>query len=166
MLKLFDTEILLYSSHTTEEECAKLGVRKAGMEEIFSQCSIVSLHNALTDKTRGIVNRELLSKLKSGALLVNTARGGLIDENALIDELRTGRFHAVLDVFETEPLPENSPLRKLPNVILIPHMGGPTGDRYAFCGETVAEEIRRLRDGEPLVYEVAPAAVKFMTAKG
>lgn len=166
MLQLFETEILLSSSHMSEEECMQLGVKKAELHQIFSECDIISLHNGLTERTWHMIDRELLAQIKPGALLVNTARGGIIDEEALIEELQDGQFYAVLDVFESEPLAADSPLRTLPNVILIPHMGGPTSDRYAICGQTVAEEIQRLRDNQPLRYEVSPAMVGFMTAKG
>jgi phosphoglycerate dehydrogenase-like enzyme len=88
--------------------------------------------------------------MPDGSLLVNTARGSVVDEQALADELAAGRIHAVLDVFEEEPLPQDSRLRGLDNAVLIPHMGGPTGDRHEFVTMALIEDMKRMLDGQPL----------------
>lgn len=98
LLRAFECEVLLCSGHLEEAECNALGVRKASLEEIFSTCDVVSLHNALTEKTIHMVDERLLSMLKENALLVNTARGKIVDEAALAKALATNRFFAVLDV--------------------------------------------------------------------
>lgn len=166
LLKAFDTEVLVCSGHLSGQDCEKLGVQKATLEEIFSTCDIISVHNALTEKTHHLIGARHFSMIRDGAVLVNTARGAVLDEEALCKALQGGRFTAVLDVFETEPLRPDSPLRGLDNAILIPHMGGPTADLYEACGAAVIEEIRRIRDGEPLCYEIPASAVQFMTANG
>lgn len=163
LLHAFETEILLYSGHMTEEECAKIGVKKASLEEIFSTCDIVSVHNASTKANRNLINDRLLRMLKKEALFINTSRGAVVDEQALAEAVKEGRFTAVLDVYQSEPLAEESPLRGLDNVYLMPHMGGPTTDLYEKCAKAVIEDIRRWRDGEALLHEIKTDTVKHMT---
>lgn len=163
LLHAFETEILLYSGHMSEEDCRNLGVQKASLDEIFSTCDVVSVHNALTNKTRGLIDDRLFSMIRENALFVNTSRGAVVDEAALANHLKAGRFTAVLDVYQIEPLPDDSPLRGLDNAFLMPHMGGPTIDLYKVSGAAVIEEIRRLRDGERLQHEVIPSSVGHMT---
>jgi phosphoglycerate dehydrogenase-like enzyme len=166
LLQPFDTEIWLCSDHMSPEDCEKLQVKKASLEDIFAQCQVVSLHSALVDKTRHMVGRRLLSSMQDGALLVNTSRGAVIDEAALHDVLSQRDICAVLDVFETEPLPADSPLRRLDNAILVPHMGGPTMDRYPATGKLVVDELRRYLGGLPLLHEVTADQAAHMTAAG
>ncbi|MDR1639949.1 MAG: hydroxyacid dehydrogenase [Clostridiales bacterium] len=163
LLKVFDTKIYLCSSHMTEEEAKGLGVYKADLDFIFSSCDVVSLHNALTVKTKGMIGARLLSMLKEGAVFVNTARGQLIDESALAKVLAEKNITAVLDVYEKEPLDANSPLLKLENAILMPHVAGPTADRYPSAGRHAALEIERFIAGLPLETEVQASSVEFMT---
>jgi phosphoglycerate dehydrogenase-like enzyme len=163
LLKMFGTEIFLHSSHASEEECKKLGVGKADLGFIFSSCDVVSLHSALTDKTRGMIGERLLSLMKDGTVFVNTARGALVDERALAKVLAEKDIQAVLDVFEKEPLDPSSPLLKLDNATLMPHAAGPTADRYPLAGRHAALEIERFKAGLPLETEVRESAVKFMT---
>lgn len=163
MLKPFHVKIKLFSKHMTEEEAQAIGVQKASLEEIFSTCKVVSLHCARSTENYHLVDRKLLQLLMPGALLVNTARGDIIDEAALADALATGRFHAVLDVYEQEPLPMDSPLRKLDNVILMPHTGGPTVDRRPACARVVIGDIARLQQGLPLENEIVSWRAKMMT---
>jgi phosphoglycerate dehydrogenase-like enzyme len=93
--------------------------------------------------------------LREGAVFINTARAALVDEAALVDALRSGRFVAALDVFDLEPLPPDSPLRRLSNVILSPHAAGHTADTYERQGAAMVDEVRRVLHGEPLQYEIA-----------
>ncbi|MBI3495676.1 MAG: 3-phosphoglycerate dehydrogenase [Proteobacteria bacterium] len=100
------------------------GVRTVALDELLRTSDVISLHLALNDETRLFLNRDRLSSMKTGALLVNTACGALIDEVALVDALHAGSLgHAALDVFQTEPLPESHPLRTAPNVTLTAHCG-------------------------------------------
>ena len=102
------------------------GVEMVDLEDLFSRCDIVSLHAALTPDTIKIASRERLASMRSGATLINTGRGALIDEEALIQELSRGRLRAGLDVFESEPLPADHPLLRLDNAVLLPHVGSAT----------------------------------------
>ena len=149
LLKPFNVKIMVHSKHLSDEECTSYEMIRAGsLEEIFSWSDVLSLHMARTTETYHVINKDILKLMPDGALLVNTARGSVVDEQALADELCSGRIYAVLDVFEEEPLPKNSRLRGLDNVILIPHMAGPTGDRYERVSLALLDDIRRFISGE------------------
>ena len=163
MLKPFHADIRVYDPYVTDALLQTYGVRRATLEEIFRQCDIVSIHAPRTPETKGMITKELLRTLKDGALFINTARGSLVDEEALASELITGRITAVLDVFETEPLPMESRLRGLPNALLIPHMGGPTMDRRKAVTLAMADEIKRFFDGELLRYGIGREYALAMT---
>jgi phosphoglycerate dehydrogenase-like enzyme len=116
-------ETLAWSRNGPGERLAGLGAEGVGLEELFQRSDLISLHLPLADATAGIVSAELLARVKPGAILVNTARAGLIDEAALIDALDDGRLRgAGLDVFDEEPLPADSPLRARADVVLTPHV--------------------------------------------
>lgn len=164
MLKLFETEIYVYSRHLSKDEADLYGVKLcASQEELFETCDIVSVHSALTPETVGSVSAELLAKMKDGAILLNTARGAIVDEEALIKELKTGRIFAALDTFEVEPLPYDSPLRTLPNVLAMPHMGGPTVDMREMVTLDLASDIGRFLRNEELKFEIPKEHVARMT---
>ncbi len=163
MLKPFHTTIKVHADYLTPEDCARDGIIKASLDEIAETCSVISLHMSLTPETRGLLGKDFFARIQPGALLINTARGAIFDEAALADALKTGNFSAVLDVFEKEPLPADSPLRGLPNVILIPHMAGPTSDRRPIVGRELAKDIARFARGEALQYEIELAAALRMT---
>lgn len=153
-IRWFCCEVLICSSHLSEEEAAAYGGRKAGLDEIFSTCDVVSLHMSLTQKTEGSIGRDLLMKLKPDALFVNTARGKLVDEKALAELLGQGRFYAALDVYENEPLDADSPLRACEHALLMPHMAGPTVDMREVVARELTADIKRLTGGEALRYEI------------
>ncbi len=165
MLKPFNVDIKVYSSHMTEQDAKKYGVKLADIAEICSSCKVISVHSAATPKTYHLLSKDYLRLIPKGAVLVNTARGTVIDEDALIEELKDGRFQAVLDVFEEEPLPLNSGLRDLPNAFLIPHMGGPTLDQRLRVTESLLEDIVALYQDKPLKNEITPAASQRMSSK-
>lgn len=163
MLKPFRVRIKLFSRHLAEEDAAVLGVEKAELSEIFSACDIISLHCARNAQNYHLVSEELLRLMKQDALLVNTARGDIVDEAALAEHLKSGHIRAILDVYETEPLPMDSRLRHLQNCILIPHMGGPTIDRRRDAARIVLEDIRNFKEGLPLRHEVTRTRAARMT---
>lgn len=154
MLEPFRVSIRAYDPFVSDDVLASYGVRRASLEDVVSQSKIISIHAARTPGTYHLISGELLKTIKDGALLVNTARGNIIDEDALAKELSTGRIKAVLDVFEEEPLPADSKLRGLPNVILIPHMAGPTVDRRKYVTLALIEEIENYINGKPLKYSI------------
>ena len=159
MLKPFHVELLIYSSHEVKEENARM----ATLDEIFSTCDIISLHSAWNKKTEGMIKAGHLSKIKDGALLVNTARAPIIEEDALYAELRKGRFNAFFDVYYEEPLPMDSPLRSFDNVFLMPHSAGPTADMRNRVGVALLEDIKRFIKGEQCINVVTNEQASRMT---
>lgn len=163
LLRPFRVRILLYSGHMTEEQAAALGVQKASLEEIFSTCKVVSVHTARSAKNYHLIDERLLRMMQEEAVLINTARGDIIDEEALIRVAREGKIRAMLDVYEEEPLPMNSGLRGLDNVILMPHCGGPTIDKRRDAAYLVLDDILRFQQGLPLENEVSAARAAAMS---
>jgi len=153
LLKLFNVNILVYDPFLSKEDEALLNVTSVSLEKLASECDVVSLHPPVNENTKQMLNENIFKIMKDDALIVNTARGALIDEPALIKELSAGRFYAVLDVSDPEPPAEDSPLRKLPNVTLFPHFAGCIED----CSDMslrAAEELRRFFDREEALYEI------------
>src|SRR5262249_15417917 len=103
-----------------------------------------------------------LELVRDGTLLINTARGAIVDQEALIRQLRSGRIRAALDVFDPEPLPDHSELRELPNVILSPHIAGYTIESYRRQGEAMVDEIGRFLHGRPLMFVIDPDKMSVM----
>jgi phosphoglycerate dehydrogenase-like enzyme len=137
------------------EEEAALAVRAADLDEVLRTADIVTLHVPLTPGTRSLIDRAALARMKPGAYLVNTARGGLIDETALVAALADGRLAgAGLDVFETEPLPAGHALAAFRNVVLTPHISAGTRDALATKMRAIFANIERFHRGEPLRNEV------------
>ena len=153
LLKPFGASILLYDPFVTEEEAIKLGVTKRGLHSLLRRADVVSLHAPANESTRHMLDAEGLALMKDDALLINTARGALIDEFALVKELSKGRFFAFLDVTDPEPPAAQSPLRKLDNVVVTPHIAGCI-ENCNRMGELAVEELRRFFAGEAAVYQV------------
>jgi len=153
LLAPFQTNILVADPYLADEEAAGLGVQRVELHELATRADIVSLHCPENEHTRHIVDAEVLGAMKDGAVLINTARGGLVDEVALIGELKTGRIFAFLDVTDPEPPPIDSPLRQLENVVVTPHIAGCV-ENCNRMGELAVEEVRRHMAGEPAVYEI------------
>lgn len=149
--KAFGMDVIAWSDNLTDAAADAFGVRRVERDELFRTADWVSLHLVLSPRSRGIVGAGELALMKPGAWIVNTARGPLIDEAALIDALRQQRIAgAALDVFDQEPLPADHPFRTLPNVVATPHLGFVTGDTYGvFYGETV-ENLMAWIDGDPI----------------
>lgn len=123
-LSPFGVQIFVYDPYLSSDDVLRMGVTPIALDTLFSSCEIVSCHAPLLPDTRHLVGVQQLRLLAPGALFVNTARGACVDEAALIAQLQEGRISAYLDVFEEEPLPEDSPLRTLDNVLLSPHIAG------------------------------------------
>ena len=153
LLAPFETTILVADPFLTDDEAAALGVQAIELEELAARADVVSLHCPENDETRGMIDAEVLGQLRDGVVLINTARGGLIDESALIAELETGRIFAFLDVTEPEPPAANSPLRRLDNVVVTPHIAGCI-ENCTRMGELAVDEVKRYLAGEPPVYEI------------
>ncbi len=155
LLRPFGVRVLLYDPYVTEEEAGLLGAEKVEMDELVVRADVVSLHAPGKPETHHLLSAERLAMMKDDALLVNTARGTLIDETALVEELAKGRFFAFLDVTDPEPPAADSPLRQLDNVVVTPHLAGCIED-CGRMGEMAVEELRRFFAGEPPLYRVAP----------
>lgn len=147
-------QILLHDPHVDASQAAALGVHCCSIEELMERSDVISLHQPLLPETIGSINADLLSRMPDGCLLINTARGKLIDHDALVDTLANRPLHAVLDVTDPEPLPDDSPLWDLPNVQLTPHIAGSMGDEVSEMTALVIEEIERFGRGEALQHEV------------
>jgi len=157
LLRPFDFEVLLYDPYVDSGEAARLGAQLMPLDELLTNSHIVSLHAPDIPETRHMLDRARLSLIPDGGVLINTSRGALVEHAALTDELVSGRLSAVLDVTDPEPLPSDSPLYTLPNVILTPHIAGSLGNELRRLGEIVASEAERLAEGLPLAHEVRHA---------
>ena len=124
---------------------------------LLPEADVVILALPLTPESRGLVDREFLAALPDGALLVNVARGAVVDTDALLAELNTGRLRAALDVTDPEPLPPGHPLWQAPGLLLSPHVGGNTTAFLPRALRLIEEQVRRFAAGEPLPYDVTPA---------
>ena len=142
--------VLAWSQNLSDEKAAAAGARRVDKATLLSESDAVSLHLVLSDRTRGIIGAQDLARMKPGALLVNTSRGPLVDEAALVERLKSGKLIAALDVYTQEPLPADHPLRNLPNAVLTPHLGYCTREVYSqFYGDSV-ENVLAFLDGKPM----------------
>lgn len=165
MLKPFDTQIKVYDiAQISKEEKEQYSITQCDIEEIFTTCDIISLHLPYNDSTYHIIDDALLSKTKSGALLVNTARGAVVDEQAMIKHLKSGDFNAALDVYEKEPIDLNSPLLLTDNVLMLPHQAGPTVNLRAVITRKLIEESANYIDKNiSLINEISAAKAQNMS---
>jgi phosphoglycerate dehydrogenase-like enzyme len=147
----FEMETIAWSQNLTPERAAEAGAEAVAKDELFRRADIVSVHLVLSDRTRGLVGADELALMQPTAYLVNTSRGPIVDEAALLDALHSGRIAgAALDVYDTEPLPADHPLRSAPHTVLTPHIGYVTTGTYElFYGDAV-EDIDRWLAGDPV----------------
>ncbi len=150
----FEPAILYYSPSGRKVKDIP-NAKLATLDEIFSECDIISLHLPLNDKSRGLIGNDLLSQMKSNAILVNTARGGVVDEEALYVALKEGKIKgAAMDVFANEPLEEGSKLRELENIVLVPHLGASTDEAQERVGEMAVDQLREFFLNNLVINEV------------
>jgi phosphoglycerate dehydrogenase-like enzyme len=143
-------EVIAWSRHLTEEKAKNGGARYMPLDALLEQADVVSLHMVLSDRSRGVIGAAELQRMKPGAILVNTSRGPLVDEAALIAALRAGRLVAALDVYDREPLPANHPFRTLPNTVLTPHLGYVTRNTMRAFHAQGVENVLAFLDGRPI----------------
>lgn len=155
--RAFDMEVLAWSQNLTAERAAEAGAELVTKDELLRRSDVVSLHLRLSDRTRGVIGAPELALMGPSAVLVNTSRGALVDEQALVAALRDGTIAAAgLDTYWHEPLPGDHPLVALPNTLLAPHLGYVTDSTYdVFYGQAV-EDIAGFLAGEPVRVLVAP----------
>ncbi|MBE4734556.1 MULTISPECIES: hydroxyacid dehydrogenase [Streptomyces] len=162
LLRPFDLRVSLTDPYVDEAGAAALGVPLLPLDELLRTSDIVTVHAPDTPETHRLIDRRALSLMPDGAALINTARGALVDHDALVDELRAGRLSAVLDVTDPEPLPADSPLLDLPNAFVTPHLAGSQGNEVARLGLAVTEEAERLAAGEEPAYALDRGALERM----
>lgn len=160
LLRPHDLRVSLSDPYVDEAGAARLGVPLLPLDDLLRGSDTVTLHAPDTPGTRHLIGARELALMPSGAVLINTARGALVDHDALVAELRTGRLGAVLDVTDPEPLPAGSPLFDLPNAFVTPHLAGSQGNEVARLGRTVVEEAARLAAGDPLAHAVDHTALE------
>jgi phosphoglycerate dehydrogenase-like enzyme len=149
--KAFGMQVIAWSQNLTDEAAAAVGARRVEKATLFSDSDVVSIHLVLSERTRGLVGRAELALMKPQAYLINTSRGPIVDEAALIDALRTGRIAgAGLDVYDAEPPPPDHPLRSLRNVTLSPHLGYVTREMLGAFYEDTVEAVVAWLDGAPI----------------
>ncbi|QGJ78535.1 hydroxyacid dehydrogenase [Sinorhizobium meliloti] len=154
LLRHLDYRLLLYDPLVKDAEAMALEVEKVDLDTLMARSDIVSLHAPLLPETRHMIDNRQLALMKDGATLINTARGALVDEAALIEKLQSGAINAVIDVTDPEIPDENSPLYDLPNVFLTPHIAGAIGLERMRLGEMAVDEVARFLEGRPLLFEV------------
>jgi D-3-phosphoglycerate dehydrogenase len=148
--RAFGMDVVAWSQNLTAEKAAAAGVRHVSKDELLSSSAVMSIHLVLSDRTRGLISKNDFQKMKSGAILVNTSRGPLVDEKALLAWLKSGKGHAALDVYDREPLPAKHPLRKLDNVTLSPHLGYVNEENYRTFYRDTAENVAAWMAGNPI----------------
>ncbi len=154
LLKPFDLTVQVSDPFLVDADAAALGVRKVEVDELLRTSDVVSLHAPALPETQHLLDRRRLALLRNGATLINTARGWIVDGDALEEELKSGRINAILDTTEPEVLPEQSPLYDLPNVFLTPHIAGAMGTEMQRLAEVAIDEIARFTRGEPFRYGI------------
>lgn len=147
----FGMPVIAWDRSITPERAAAHGVRIVERDALFAECDILTVHVRLSDSSRGLVGERELALMKPTAYLVNTSRGPIVDERALLVALDSGRIAgAALDVYDTEPLPAGHPLRTAPHTLLLPHIGYVTTDQYARFYTDAVEDIIAWDDGAPV----------------
>lgn len=165
-LQVFNVKLKLYSSYPIDKEILdKYNAQQVSLEEAL-QCDIVSLHSSMNERTRGMIGAEQFKLIKDGALFLNTARGRVVDEPAMIEALKENRFDAVLDVYYSEPLEADNPLRTLKNVYCMPHMAGPTIDRRPIITMRLIDNLMLYAEGKEMPLEIDSKYAARMTVGG
>jgi phosphoglycerate dehydrogenase-like enzyme len=154
LLAPFDLTVSLTDPYVPS---APPNVRLLALADLLRDSDVVSLHAPAIPETHHLMNAQTLALIPDGGVLINTARGSLVDTDALVAELATGRISAVLDVTDPEPLPASSPLFELPNVFLTPHIAGSQGNELGRLGHAAADELERVVAGVPLAHQILAA---------
>ncbi|MEV2195830.1 hydroxyacid dehydrogenase [Streptomyces phaeochromogenes] len=160
LLRPFDLRVTLADPYVDATEAAALGVPLLPLDDLLRTSDIVTVHAPQTPETHHLIGRRELALMPTGSVLVNTARGALLDHDALVEELRANRLSAILDVTDPEPLPVDSPLFDLPNAFITPHLAGSQGNEVARLGLAVTEEAERLLSGRELAHAIDHAVLE------
>ncbi|WP_328535611.1 hydroxyacid dehydrogenase [Streptomyces sp. NBC_00344] len=162
LLAPYDLRVLLHDPYVSAAEAAALGVRQTGLGELFAQSDVVSVHTPLLPATRGLVSRELLVSMRPDAVLVNTSRGQVVDQDALLDVLRKNRIRAILDVTDPEILPPEHPLWECDNALITPHLAGSQGNEWRRLADLAVGEVARWAAGDGFAHPVHRERLAFL----
>lgn len=147
----FDMNVIAWSANLTQETAAQHGVTRVDKEALFAESDVLSIHTVLSDRTRGLVGAGELALMKPTAILINTSRGPVVDEKALLKALHDGVIAGSgLDVYDQEPLPTEHPLRRAPRTVLTPHIGFVTAETYRAWYAELVEDVAAFLAGEPI----------------
>ncbi len=161
--KAFEMEVLAYDPYIAEEVFERYHAEKCTLEELISSADIITLHVPKTEETTGMIGAEEFSRMKSGVVILNTARGGIIEEKPLLEELKSGRVAAAgIDTWEVEP-PKHNPFRDLPQVVMSPHVGASTTEAQKRIAESIATQTPRALRGEVVNYPVNMPSVQVLS---
>lgn len=156
MLAGFDLNVLLYDPFVQADDPIAMQAELVDLDGLMARSDVVSIHAPSLPSTRGMIGARQLKLMRDGAAFINTARGALIDEAALLAELQTGRIQGIIDVTDPEVPDTDSPFFSLPNVFLTPHIAGAIGTERARLGLMAVEEVERFVRGESMLYEIEP----------
>jgi D-3-phosphoglycerate dehydrogenase len=149
--RAFRMSIIAWSQNLTAERCKEVGAELVGRDDLFRRADFLSIHMQLSERTRGLIGARELGLMKPTAFLINTSRGPIVEEAALLAALHEKRIAgAGLDVFDIEPLPIDHPFRTLDNVVLTPHLGYVTAQNYRTFFAGIVDDIRAFLDGKPV----------------
>lgn len=163
LLEGFRARVLVCDPYVTDYDLEVMGAQRATLERALKEGDVITVHAGATPETRHMMGKDELELVRDGAILVNTARGAIFDEQALAERLRHGTIRALLDVFDREPLPMDSPLRGLPNVLLTPHYAGISEDTFERNGLDAVRDVIAVLEGRPPSHRVTPDMVLRMT---
>ncbi len=156
--RAFGMKVIAWSQNLTDEKAGAAGAKRVSKEDLFRQADFVTIHTQLSDRTRGVVGAAELALMKPTAYLINTSRGPIVEESALLSALRGNKIAgAGVDVYDVEPLPLDHPLRKIDNAVITPHLGYVTAEGYRRFYSQMAEDVRAWLDGKPIRVIAPPA---------
>jgi phosphoglycerate dehydrogenase-like enzyme len=148
--KALRMNVIAWSQNLTAERCAEMGVTKVTKDELIAQSDAMSVHLVLSPRSRGLIGASDIARMKQGAILINTSRGPIIDEAAMVAAVNAGKIVAALDVYDKEPLPVGHPLRSAPNTVLMPHMGYGVKETWDGFYPQMIENALAFLDGKPV----------------
>ncbi|MEV0579142.1 hydroxyacid dehydrogenase [Streptomyces sp. NPDC050392] len=162
LLRPYDLRVLLHDPYVSDAQAAELGVEAVGLGELFGRSDLVSVHTPLLPATRGLVSRELLMSMRPDGVLLNTSRGAVVDQDALVDVLRTNRIRAVLDVTDPDTLPAGHPLWECENALITPHLAGSQGNEWQRLVDLAVGETERWAAGDGFAHPVRRERLAFL----
>ncbi|MFG2647980.1 hydroxyacid dehydrogenase [Streptomyces sp. NPDC048436] len=162
LLRPYDFHVLLHDPYVSDEEAKALGVQPVGIAELFANSDVVSVHTPLLPATRGLVGRELIASMRHDAVLINTARGAVLDQDALTEAAQARRVRAVLDVTDPEVLPPGHPLWECDNVMITPHLAGSQGNEWGRLADLAVTELGRWAAGDGFAHPVRRERLAYL----